>query len=473
MTTYSLTLQEEHLDLLTTKLLHDDHCERAAYLLCNKVPIGRDPWDHQAHRKYLSSKVIPVIDDEIVTADETHVTWKTPGFVNALKEAESKDQVLAVVHCHPSGKTAFSTQDDINESELLQTAVNRNGVGTHILSLLIGADRQLIGRIWLQASPNGQEQLRVIRVIGKNIRLDSPKQKTLRSDPTLHRQALAFGDALNHDLRALRIGIVGGGATGSAVAMLLARLGVGQLLIIDQDIVDRTNLNRLHGAKQSDSDAMRFKANVIADSISTMGLGVRTVPLIAWVGDEKCRDALRSCDIIFGCTDDHDGRLFLNRFAYYYLVPVIDIGLAIEVDEGVPPIVRALDGRVTVVGPRHTCLLCREVINTKMALAESLRRANPEEYERQKAEAYVIGEGNPSPAVVTFTTELACVAINELIHRIQGYRGPEGATDSRLRKFNLMRDIRQGRDPRIGCSICGNDTLWGQGDTEPFLGRVN
>ncbi len=30
--------------------------------------------------------------------------------------------------------------------------------------------------------------------------------------------------------------------------MLLARLGVGQIVLIDNDIVDRTNLNRLHGA---------------------------------------------------------------------------------------------------------------------------------------------------------------------------------------------------------------------------------
>ena len=29
-------------------------------------------------------------------------------------------------------------------------------------------------------------------------------------------------------------------------------------------------------------------------------------------------------------TDDHEGRLYLNRIAYYYLVPVVDIGLAIE-----------------------------------------------------------------------------------------------------------------------------------------------
>ncbi|EME68053.1 dinucleotide-utilizing enzyme possibly involved in molybdopterin or thiamin biosynthesis, partial [Paramagnetospirillum caucaseum] len=91
------------------------------------------------------------------------------------------------------------------------------------------------------------------------------------------RQALAFGEALNGDLRRLRVGVVGCGGTGSAVAMLLARLGVGQIALFDEDVVERTNLNRLHGARQSDADAMRPKVQAVAASIADMGLGVRAM----------------------------------------------------------------------------------------------------------------------------------------------------------------------------------------------------
>ena len=38
--------------------------------------------------------------------------------------------------------------------------------------------------------------------------------------------------------------------------------------------------------------------------------------------------AEKACDVIFGCIDDHDGRLLLNRLVYFYLIPVIDMGLA-------------------------------------------------------------------------------------------------------------------------------------------------
>ncbi|CAE6778931.1 ThiF family adenylyltransferase [Nitrospira defluvii] len=472
MKSHSLTIREEHLLQLKHHLLRDDACERAVYLLCNQASIGYDPWDRCAHSKYLVAKVIPVPDAEILQSTPDRVTWGTASFVRLLKEAATHKQVLAIVHNHSGGMASFSSQDDENEPDLVQLAVNRNGPGTKLISMILTSDETLIGRVWLYPAYRAYESLGMIQVIGAQYRLHYAGRGGGASIPALHRQALAFGNALNGDLRKLRVGIVGCGGTGSAVAILLARLGVGQLVVIDNDIVDQTNLNRLHGARQADADAMRPKVEVVAREITEMGLGVRVVPIETWVGDPGCRDALRACDVLFGCTDDHDGRLFLNRFSYYYLIPVIDVGLAIEVDHGSPPSVKALDGRVTVLGPHHACLLCREVINPETARAESMRRDDPAEYERRKAESYVAGEGNPNPAVVTFTTELACMGVNELIHRLQGFRGSEGAAANRVRKFHLSEDRRPAHKPGPACGICAGDGIWGKGDTEPFLGRV-
>ena len=473
MSTYSLTLRDDHLATLKAHLLRGDGCEHAAYLLCNSAAIRHDPWDRRAHKKFLSAQVIPVPDDQIIESTPDLVTWSTVSFVRTLRQAQKDDQIVAIVHNHPSGVTGFSPQDDANEPDLVQLAVNRNGAGASLLSIILTADGQLAGRLWLRPLKRGHEPLRMIRVIGTRYDLHYPGRSRGLSLPAFHRQALAFGNALNSDLRQLRIAIVGCGGTGSAVAMLLARLGVGQLLLIDNDIVDQTNLNRLHGARQADADAMRPKVAVLAHAIAEMGLGVRAIPIEAWVGDPECRDALRSCDLIFGCTDDHDGRLFLNRFAYYYVTPVIDIGLAIDVDREEPPSIKALDGRVSVLGPHHTCLLCRGVIDPEIARAEAMRRDDPEEYEQRKAESYVVGEGNPNPAVVTFTTELACMGVNELIHRLHGFRGPEGAAPNRVRKFHLNEDRRPGHRPGPTCPVCAGDGIWGKGDTQPFLGRID
>lgn len=473
MTTYSLTMREDHVAELQAHLLRDDGCEHAAYLICSPCQIRRDPWDREAHQKYVTTRVIPVPDDQVLESNPGLITWSTASFVRALREASANGQTVAVVHNHPAGMTWFSKQDDANEPDLAQLCVNRNGPDAKILSLLLTADLKWAGRVWLLPKDGAYAPLRMVRVIGKKIAFHYKERGENISMPAFDRQALAFGRPLNDDLSKLRIGVVGCGGTGSAVAMLLSRLGVGQIVLFDNDVVDRTNLNRLHGSKQADADAMRPKVEVVAKAISDLGLGVRVVPVEAWVGDPECRDALRSCDIIFGCTDDHEGRLFLNRFSYYYITPVIDMGLSIDVDRGDTPTIRSLDGRVTVLGPHETCLLCRGVISPEIARAESLKRQRPDEYEKRKAEAYVAGEGNPAPAVVTFTTELACMAVNEMIHRLQGFRGDDGASSNRVRKFHLSEDRHPGHKPQVACPICGSDELWGKGDVDPFLGRIS
>jgi molybdopterin/thiamine biosynthesis adenylyltransferase len=269
------------------------------------------------------------------------------------------------------------------------------------------------------------------------------------------------------------VGVIGCGGTGSATAMLLARLGVGKLLLIDKDVVEVTNINRLHGASLDNALKRDPKVDVVKKAIESIGLGNQVVGIQSWVDDIKCRDALKSCDIIFGCSDDNQGRLFLNRFAYYYLVPVFDMGLAIEIKNATLPYVQSLDGRVTVLYPGNACLLCRGVINLRMAMSEALRRSNPAEFERQKEEAYVLGEGEPNPAVVTFTTEVATMAVNEMLHRLQGFRGVGGSTAQRTRLFHRMHDLRPGEQPSQECGVCGSSAVLGRGDVEPFLDRVD
>lgn len=469
MITTSLTLQERHKKHLHELLIRQDGIERAAYVLCAEAFIKSEPWDEQPHRKFISYEVLLVPEEEIVSSSKSHITWKTDSFVRALKLAQAAELTIAIFHSHPEGLADFSDQDDANEPDLLELAQNRNGSDSQLLSVILTPEGKLVGRLWV--SQQGHIPLRMIRVIGESIQLYYPGRGQGVSAPAFHRQALAFGKALNQDLSVLRVGIAGCGGTGSAIAMLLPKMGIRQIAVFDKDVVEDTNLNRLHGATQADADAKRPKVEVIARSLRGLGLGVEVRPYQTWIGEPECRDALKACDLVFGCTDDHAGRLMLNRFAYYYAMPVFDMGLAIEVSQGEPPEIQALDGRVTVLAPGYTCLLCRGIINPVMAREESLKRNNPAEYERQKAEAYVLGEGNASPAVVLFTTDVAIMAVEELTHRLQGFRR-EGAVAQRVRKFHLMTDRRQGGNPNPYCPVCGTAQCWGRGDVVPFLNQV-
>jgi hypothetical protein len=154
----------------------------------------------------------------------------------------------------------------------------------------------------------------------------------------------------------------------------------------------------------------------------------------------------------------------------FYGIPVIDMGILMELDDEGPNF-RTLDGRVTVLLPGNTCLVCRGLINPDRLRIEALKRGDPAQYERERLAGYIPEEGDPAPAVVTFTTEVACMAMNEVVHRLQGFRGSDGAWSERVRQFHVAKDfdIRAGAKPRDGCPVCGNQRHWGRGDMEPFL----
>lgn len=469
MTRADLAAQEAHLRLLQAELLRADGQEHAAYIIFGISRIAADPFHGGARLRLLIKDVQPVEPDEITSSDDQHISWKTDRFVRLLAEAERAGHQVGVAHSHPTGPAEFSRQDDRNEADLARIAYNRNGGTALVVSLLFSGGGEIVGRVW--TSPQDCIDLDVIRSVSSNWTFRHRDDGSQAEDPAMNRQGLALGQAFNRTMRSLRIGVVGAGGTGSPLIQQLGRMGVGYLAIFDPDTVELSNLNRLYGATHADAKERAKKVDVAKREIERMGLGTQVMTVDTWIGAVECRDVLKSMDLIFGCTDDHDGRILLNRLAYYYLIPIIDLGLALQVSERHGERVLEGDGRVTVLEPGASCLICRRIVNPMVAAEEALRRNDPTEFDRRKAEAYVRGEGNPAPAVVSFTTSVATMAIEEMIQRLQRFRGPQGTIANRVRKFGQMEDFRPGA-ARQPCRVCGSPRIFGAGDVSPFLGRA-
>jgi tRNA A37 threonylcarbamoyladenosine dehydratase len=475
VTRYSLTIQERHFDELRECVLPQTGHEGVAYMLCSRSEIAREPWENRREIRYVSREVVRLAPEDLVTSSVDHVHTQTGTFARVVKRAKEIDGVPVFLHGHPGGFDRFSAQDDADEPFLVELAQNRNGRSQEVLSVVLTGTRKTFGRVWhsrQQSSP-----LSMILCVGDRFSVSYPGRDDHGDEEALSRQALAFGPALNADIAALRIGIVGCGATGSAVGLLLARLGARRIFVVDDDTAEMTNLNRLHGASVRDVPPQSgtvgaLKVDIIKRTIEGIGLGAQVVTHKGWIGDPACRDSLKACDIVFGCTDDHDGRAFLNRIAYFYLIPLIDMGIGIEFVDEAPPRITHADTRVTVVLPGARCLLCRGVVDPKLAQENDLLRRNPDEYYRlrERGELYVRGGGRPNPAVVTFTTMAACMAVDELLHRLTGYRR-SGSIAHRVYKHQLLEEKRPG--PRDGrCRVCVDEHYWGRGDMTPFLDRT-
>src|SRR6202795_1961985 len=97
------------------------------------------------------------------------------------------------------------------------------------------------------------------------------------------RQILFRGIGLEgqRKLAAARVAIVGCGATGSALASLLARAGVGTLRIIDRDYVEPSNLQRQSLFDEKDAAESLPKAIAAARKISAFNSEVIVEPRVA------------------------------------------------------------------------------------------------------------------------------------------------------------------------------------------------
>lgn len=117
--------------------------------------------------------------------------------------------------------------------------------------------------------------------------------------------------------------IVGCGATGAAIASLLARAGVGRLRIIDRDYVEASNLQRQTLFDEADAAESLPKAIAAARKIAGFNSEIVVEPKVADLTPENAEDLLAGVHLILDGTDNFETRYLLNDFSVKSSVPWI------------------------------------------------------------------------------------------------------------------------------------------------------
>jgi adenylyltransferase/sulfurtransferase len=122
-------------------------------------------------------------------------------------------------------------------------------------------------------------------------------------------------------LQSARIAVVGTGGVGSAVAYFLASFGIGRLRLIDEDIVEESNLHRLIGADSQDLHLP--KAEVLGRKLNSRHPWTRTEAIVETLRTENAKELLADNDLIVDGTDNFRTRYILNRFARDNKIPYL------------------------------------------------------------------------------------------------------------------------------------------------------
>jgi len=132
-----------------------------------------------------------------------------------------------------------------------------------------------------------------------------------------------IGEEGQRKLGAARIGIVGCGATGSALASLLARAGVGTLRIIDRDYVEPSNLQRQSLFDEADAAESFPKAIAAARKIAAFNSQVVVEPKVDDLVPSNIEALLGGLDLILDGTDNFETRYLVNDYAVSKSLPWI------------------------------------------------------------------------------------------------------------------------------------------------------
>jgi hypothetical protein len=437
-------------------LLPGDGLEAVAVASC-----GRHVTDGTS---ILTIHKILLIPHEKCARRRARITWPTELAMDVIEEATRKGMGILKVHSHPGPGyfNRFSDVDDESDCELFPSLHAWTDDGLPHASAVMLKDGRVFGRF---VSSDGEfSQIDRVAVAGDDIQFFDPGSVECADSDVQLRTRQAFGDKTTLLLRSLRIGIAGCSGTGSWVAEQLARLGVGEIVLVDPDRVERKNLNRIIGTSAEDADAHRVKVEAIAARLRTYGTKVHVLTYPSSAAERPIADVLATCDILFGCMDSVIGREVLNRIAVFYLIPYIDLGVQLRADGkgGIDTIC----GSVHYLLPDGSSLLSREVYTPEMLRTEDLLRADPDRYAAELKAGYIRGVAVGAPAVVSINGLCASTAVNELLARLHPYR-IEPNSAFRWQQFDLVNSYWQNWECGEPCKALAKHA--GRGDILPFL----
>jgi len=124
-----------------------------------------------------------------------------------------------------------------------------------------------------------------------------------------------IGEEGQRKLAAARVAIVGCGATGTALAHLLSRAGVGTLRIIDRDYVEPSNLQRQSLFDEADAAESLPKAIAAARKIATFNSQISVEPKVEDLVPANIAALLDGMGLILDGTDNFETRYLLNDYS--------------------------------------------------------------------------------------------------------------------------------------------------------------
>lgn len=452
--TPSLSLAGVQHSTLMNHLLCGDGLEAAAILLCSHV--GSE------NTRLLVTDIILAPHDSCSIREKSYISWSGLILEEAIHKAENESLSLILMHSHPGGYFGFSEIDDESDRDVINNIFNalESKVEFHG-SAIMTPDGAIKARLY--NSDLSVKTISSVVVTGDDINVFR-----INNEDELCTRPVAFTSDMSKNLSMLSACVVGISGTGSIVAEQLARLGFGELILIDFDVIEPKNLNRILNSTTSDANKGVLKTAMFSDAIRRYRSDIKITTINTSIFDRDAVLAASQADFLFCCVDTSEGRHICDRISETFIQPLFDVGVAIPTrkDSDGNAAIGDINGRIDYVQPGESSLRDREVYTPESLSREELLNSAPEEYRDRVNEGYMKGINEEAPSVISLNMRAASACVMEFIARAYPFRH-EANRGYAQTKFSLAAgEEDHSSEDDFECSA--NDLL-GQGAREPLL----
>jgi molybdopterin/thiamine biosynthesis adenylyltransferase len=345
----------------------------------------------------------------------------------ALVELTSRYDVDTIidVHTHPFTPTSVSfSATDNGDEETFFIFLNEKFEGIKYASIVF-SQRRYSARVWTFTSNSIVTKKAVLKtqtsregIVSSDIHEsrdeDYEKTAVVEKEGFFNRSVLALGlDVMRTIMHDQVISIIGVGGLGSIVAEHLIHMGFHEINLIDPDVLEMSNLNRIVGAYYEDAQQKRSKVDVVKRHLTNINPKATVLAYKKDVHEKEVESVLALSDWMIVATDNHSSRRRAQELSVQYFVPLLSLGVNITVKDNK---VEDMSGEVITarVGD-HLCLHCLNRINPIKVASER----HPDQGIREELvkRGYVTGKDIKEPAVKTLNTAVATMAVEVLVNQ--------------------------------------------------------
>jgi len=445
---HQIRIAQEQFDALHRHLFPGDHDEHGAVLLAGVS-------ESSGQMTLLVRELHLATDGVDYTEGKIGYRALNASFIHRLiTRARDERLVYLAVHNHFGDYDVDFSQIDLDSHERGYPALLQISRGLPVGALVFGR-RSVAADLWI--SRGIREKLGDFVVVGRTIqRLKSKPETQQVTDSNVHeRQIRMFGKYGQAQLSRTKVAIIGLGGLGSLVVEYLARLGIGQFVLIDSDTVEESNLSRIVGASMADTRRHVPKVKIARRLIHTANRNAKVTVILDDIAKQSVAKKLVDCDYLFLTADSMRARLVFNALVHQYLIPGVQLGSKIR---------QNTDGKLAEVmsanrpvRPGCGCLWCNELIDPTTLAKEA------KSDEERKAQEYGVEE--PNPSVISLNAVAAAHGVNDFLLDYLGLRSnADPVLYEHFHSLSHRRDLVQPRKDSA-CSECSYQGLrFGRGD---------